>query len=96
VQCDACGQSKIKRQIRRTPKDLREGPGYRLAIDFHDFNPGKGGFNSLMLVTDRWSGYCWDYYLSNREADTIITALKRLFGLLLRQFNIKPRTQGVQ
>ena len=91
VQCDACGQSKIKRQIRRAPKDLREGPGYRLAIDFHDFNPGKGGFNSLMLVTDRWSGYCWDYYLSNREADTIIAALKHLFGLLLRQFNIKPK-----
>jgi hypothetical protein len=75
------------------PKDLHERPGYRLAIDFLDFNPGKGGFNSLMLVTE---GRCWDYYLSNREADTIITALKHLFGLLLRQFNIKPRTQGVQ
>jgi hypothetical protein len=24
VQCDACGQSKIKRQIRRAPKDLHE------------------------------------------------------------------------
>ena len=25
VPCDACGQSKIKRQIRRAPKDLHEG-----------------------------------------------------------------------
>ena len=91
VQCDACGQSKIKRQIRRVPKDLHEGPGYRLAIDFHDFSPGRGGFNSLMLVNDRWSGHCWDYYLSNREAATIIAALKHLFGFLLRQCKIKPK-----
>jgi hypothetical protein len=26
-----------RRQIRRAPKDLHEGPGYRLAINFHDF-----------------------------------------------------------
>jgi hypothetical protein len=54
VECDACGQGKAKRQVRRAPRDLHEGPGYRLAIDFHDFNRGYGGFNSLMLVTDRW------------------------------------------
>jgi hypothetical protein len=57
VECDACGQGKVKRRIRRAPRDLDEGPGYRLAIDFHDFNRGYGGFNSLMLVTDRWSGF---------------------------------------
>jgi hypothetical protein len=68
VECDACGQGKVKRRIRRAPRGLDEGPGYRLAIDFHDFNRGYGGFNSLMLVTDRWSGYSWDYYLSDRKA----------------------------
>jgi hypothetical protein len=45
-----------------------------------------------VLITDRWSGRCWDYYLSNREADTTIAAFKHHFGLLLRQFNIKPKT----
>ena len=71
VKCNACGQGKMKQQIRRALKDLHEGPGYRLAVDFHDFNPGRG-FNSLILVTDRWSGLCWDYYLSDRKAETII------------------------
>jgi hypothetical protein len=27
-ECDACGQSKAKRRIRRAPRDLHEGPGY--------------------------------------------------------------------
>ena len=57
VECDACGVSKAKRQISRIPRDpLETGPGLRLAVDFHDFEPGLGGLNSLMLVIDRWSG----------------------------------------
>jgi hypothetical protein len=95
VECDACGQGKVKRKVRRAPRDLNEGPGYRLAIDFHDFNRGYGGFNSLMLVTDRWSGYCWDYYLPNRKAKTIIAALKHLFGMLKRQYRIEPKVVEV-
>ena len=94
MECDACGQGKAKRKIRRAPKDLHEGPGYRLAIDFHDFNQAKG-FTSLMLITDRWSGLCWDYYLSDRTAKTIITVLKHLFGTLKRQFNIEPKIAEV-
>ena len=84
VECDACGQGKVKRRIRRAPRDLSEGPGYRLAVDFHDFNRGYGGFNSLMLVTDRWSGHYWDYYLSDRKAETIIPAFKHIFDMLKR------------
>ena len=52
VECDACGKSKIKRQIRRALRDLHKGLGHRLAIDFHDFNSGRG-LTSLILVTDR-------------------------------------------
>jgi hypothetical protein len=57
VECDACGLGKVKRQVRRASRNLHEGPGYRIAIDFYDFNWSTGGFNSLMLITDRWSGY---------------------------------------
>ena len=89
VECDSCGKSKIKRRVRRAPRDLNEGPGYRLSIDFHDYNPGRG-FTSLMIITDRWSGLCWDYYMSNREADTIIAALTNFFGMLKRQYEIQP------
>jgi hypothetical protein len=56
VECEACAVAKIKRQIRRQPRELLEGPGERLTIDFHDFQEGLGGYTSLMLFTDRWSG----------------------------------------
>ena len=90
MECDACGQGKAKRKIRRAPRNIHEGPGYRLAVDFHDFNPGRG-FTSLMLVTDRWSGMNWDYYMSDRRADTIIKALDHLFGVFKRQYSIEPK-----
>ena len=79
VECDACGVSKIKRQIRRAQRDVDDGPGRRLAIDFHDFEESYDRFKSVMLVTDRWSGLIWDFYLSDRKADTIIATIKILF-----------------
>jgi hypothetical protein len=77
--CDACACSKIKRQIRRSPRRMPDKPGVRLAIDFHDFEATNLGYSSVMLVTDRYSGFIWDFYLTNRRANTIITALKWLF-----------------
>ena len=92
VECDACGQSKTRRRVHRAQRNLHEGPGYRIAIDFHDYIPGIGGYcTSSMLVIDQWSGLCWDYYLSDRKASTIIAALEHLFGILKRHYEIEPR-----
>jgi len=33
----------------------------------------------------------WDYYLADRHTGTLITALKDLFGLLERQYQLKPK-----
>jgi hypothetical protein len=43
-----------------------ERAGARLAIDFHDFEESIGNYTSVMLVTDRFSGYIWDFYLQDR------------------------------
>lgn len=91
VQCDDCGMSKAKRQISRLPRHRGDGPGLRLALDFHDLLEAPIGRRSLMLVTDRWSGYIWDYYIWNRTAPVLILALQKLFGLLERQFQLRPR-----
>ena len=91
VEYDACATSKAKHQIRRFPREINEGPGKRIAIDFHDFEEDEEKFNSLILITDRWSGHLWDFYLQDRTADSIITALSMLFGLLENQYNIKPQ-----
>lgn len=92
VQCDACGTSKAKRQIRRYPRAIEDEPGVRLAIDFHDIEESsQTGFNSLMLITDRYSGLVWDYYLSDRKGITLYQALYGFLGHLDRQYNIKPK-----
>ena len=89
VQCDACGVSKAKRQIRRRPREHNEGPGLRLAVDLHPFEEGYNGYRYLLLITDRWSGLAWDYYLKDRAFETITTALSHLFGSL-QQYQIRP------
>ena len=62
-----------------------------LAIDFHDFKKDDEGYSSSMLVTDHWSGYIWDFYLKDHIGPSVITALKVLFGILERQYEIKPK-----
>ena len=57
TECNACATSKLKRQIRREPRNSLEVSGKRLAIDFHDFEEEAEGYSSSMLVTDRWSGH---------------------------------------
>jgi hypothetical protein len=93
VECDACGTSKAKRQIQRFPREINEGlgPAKRIAIDFHDFEEDQDGFNSLMLITDRWSGYMWDFYLQDRTTASIITVLSTFLGLLKNQYDLKPQ-----
>ncbi|KID81860.1 polyprotein [Metarhizium guizhouense ARSEF 977] len=91
VECDHCGVSKVKRQVSRKPRDTENAPGLRLAIDFHDLEEDHEGRDSVMFITDRWSGYVWDFYLTDRKADTIRTALEILFGILDRRYQIKPR-----
>lgn len=90
TECDDCAVSKARRQISRKPRFTENGPGIRLAIDFHDFKHSSQKRRHLMLVTDRWSGYVWDFYLQDRLAGTIIEALKILLGTLERRFSFKP------
>jgi hypothetical protein len=89
VECDGCGLGKAHRMVRREPRDVEGGPGMRLAVDFHDFEPDSHGYQSLMLVTDRWSGYIWDYYLERRTASAIIGALEHLRRLLHTQYGFQ-------
>jgi hypothetical protein len=91
VECDDCAVSKIRRQIHRQPREVGHKPGERLAIDFHDITPDPEGKSSVMLITDRWSGFIWDYYLCSRGTGEIIAAIRDLFGFLHYQHGIQPK-----
>jgi hypothetical protein len=90
VECDSCGTSKMKRQIHRERREIQEGPGLELAVNFYDYEKGYGGYTSSMLVTDRWSGFIWDYYLQNRNSESINQAIRDLLGVLAK-LKINPR-----
>jgi hypothetical protein len=90
VKCDHCAVAKAKRQIRREPRRLDDGPGRRIAIDFHDMDGDEDGFGSSMLITDRWSGYIWDFYLTERTAVAIIATLDMFLNLLKKQYKLEP------
>ena len=64
----------------------------QLALDFHDHEDGgHGGYKCQLLITDRWSGLMWDYYLTDHKSNTILTALMHLFGTLERQYQLRPQ-----
>ncbi|KAF6527735.1 hypothetical protein HZS61_008037 [Fusarium oxysporum f. sp. conglutinans] len=92
AECDACGLSKVKRQVRRAPRQQPgQAAGERIAVDFHDYEEGIDGYTSQMLLTCRATGYIWDYYLTARTADAIITAFKAFLGHMERQHSLKVR-----
>lgn len=91
VECDGCALSKMTRQVSRRPRKLGHAPGDRLAIDFHDVTRDQEGQRSVMLVTDRWSGMIWDYYLTDRRTEVLTAAIKDLLGVLKRQYELAPK-----
>lgn len=90
VECDACGRSKSRRQIRRAPRINDEGPGERIALDFHSYEEGSSTKEkSQLLILDRYSRYTWDFYFKdNRPARSIIKLLETFLKFLHKQFNI--------
>lgn len=91
VQCADCAQAKITRQISRVPRRHDEGPGIRIAVDFTHLVQDYEGYDSLMLFTDRWSGYIWDYFLQNRTQKNLKAAFEMFMTTLERQYDIRPR-----
>jgi hypothetical protein len=91
IECAACAQAKIKRQVKRKPRERPKKAGMRLAIDFHDWHPDDEKYTSLMLITDRYSGYMWDFYLQDREAASVLHCLRGLLKHLDVQYNIRPQ-----
>lgn len=92
VECDACAAGKMKERIRRAERKKADGPGLRIAVDFFAHEVGRGGFKYLVLFSDRWSGYRWDYYLAHGSTDatSIIAVFADFLGTLKRQYGILP------
>ena len=90
TECDACGVSKIKRQISRSPRTTDVGPGESLAIDFHETAAFKKGPSiHVMLITDRFSGLTWIYFLSHKTDQWFISVLHHQFSYIGKHYGLK-------
>ncbi|RFN41883.1 putative retrotransposon hobs hobase [Fusarium flagelliforme] len=92
VECDVCGKAKMKRQEHREPRKPSAKPGERVSLDFHDFHPGLGGYNSCGLFTCRASGMVWDYYFENRQEENLLAMMKNFTQMLKTMYDITLRT----
>jgi hypothetical protein len=68
IECNSCGRTKVRRQVRRAPRINNDGPGERLAIDFHSYEEQSlSKQKSQVLITDKFSGLQWDLYFKTTE-----------------------------
>ena len=86
VQCDQCGQAKVKRRVNRAERHRGQRRVERIAMDIHDLRGGYEGSVALLLFTDRYSGLMWDYYLSNKSAESLLECITHLSAFLDRQY----------
>lgn len=60
-------------------------------MPFIHLTPDAEGFNSLMLLTNQWSGYVWHFHLLSRIAPVITRAFDLFLTSIERQYGIKLR-----
>ena len=82
VECEACALAKITRQICRALREILEREGERIALDFHDYEPGINNYMSQLLLTCRVLGLIWDYYLESRNSTTLLNVMKSFLGIM--------------
>ncbi|KAM7211005.1 hypothetical protein V8F06_013612, partial [Rhypophila decipiens] len=90
-ECPACGEAKAKRKVRRGPREEPHNVGDRFAVDFLDLIRSQEGFNSVMLFTERKTGYVYDLYLADRETSTLIIAIDLFLNTMERQYGLRVK-----
>ncbi|KAI0104622.1 hypothetical protein GGR51DRAFT_560886 [Nemania sp. FL0031] len=86
------GSEKAARQKRRDKDHSPTQAGVRLRVDFHEYDDPRTCSDQdwqVKLVTDRYSGYTWDYYTNNKDADVIKTSLTDLIRHLQVHHDVK-------
>ncbi|KEY74410.1 hypothetical protein S7711_10259 [Stachybotrys chartarum IBT 7711] len=61
-------------------------------MDFFEFNEGPNGEKRTMLLTDRYTGFIYCYFLPDHGANTIIQCLKDFFAYIKHQYGYSPKS----
>ena len=89
IDCNNCAAAKISQKIHCAFKFNKEDSEECLAIDFHDFKLSFRDFTFLIIITDCWSDFIWNFYLSNHIIQIIIQLLTFFFDFFKWQYKIE-------
>jgi hypothetical protein len=92
VQYETCALAKIRKQIRRAPRKSDENPGKHIAVDFHNYASGINEYTSQMILTNRATGYVWNYYFVTRKSANLIRMFDTFFNIMEVHNFIKVKT----
>jgi hypothetical protein len=92
IQYETCVLTKIRKQIRRAPRESNESSKKRIAVDFHDYAPGINEYIFQMILTNRATGYVWDYYFVIRKSADLIRIFDAFFNIMEVYNFIKVKT----
>ena len=88
VNCDACEIFKVKCWIWWESREFKSELEVQLALDFHEYEEEFDEYNCQLLITDHWSEFMWNYYLTDQKSEIILAALKHLFEILKCQYQL--------
>ena len=88
VNCDMYEIFKVKCWIWWESREFKLKSEAQLALDFHEYEEEFDEYNCQLLITDCWSEFMWDYYLTDQKSEIILAALKHLFRILKHQYQL--------
>jgi hypothetical protein len=69
---------KVKETDKKSTREIYEGPGERVAIDFHDYEDGSNTKEKTqMLIACRATGFFWDFYHFPHSLQALRRSLRR-------------------
>lgn len=92
VECDHCGQGKMRRQISRRKPIRPDKPFEEIWVDWTDLTEDYQGYARVMFITDAYSGLVFPYFLQShglgRENRRI---LRDFLNWIKVQYSAKPK-----
>ncbi len=84
INCNDCAAEKISWRIHHELKfnNNKKNSEEYLTINFHDFKLSFEDFTFLVIITDHWSDFIWDFYFSSHIFEIIIKLLTFFFDFL--------------
>jgi hypothetical protein len=92
VQYRAYTLAKIRKQIKRTLKESDESPRKCIAVNFHNYAFEINEYTFQMILTNRATGYVWDYYFVTRKSADLIRIFNAFLNIMEVYNFIKVKT----